>query len=92
MTPLLTLRWASRIEGVSLLLLLFVAVPLKHVFGIPLAVRIAGTVHGVLFVVLVSSAFRARVEDLLPTSRVARVLGWSLVPFGFVAAERALRP
>jgi integral membrane protein len=36
-------------EGISFLLLLFVAMPLKYGFGIDRAVRIVGMAHGVLF-------------------------------------------
>lgn len=37
-------------EGISYVLLLFVAMPLKYGAGIPLAVTIVGGIHGVLFI------------------------------------------
>ena len=43
------LRAAGMIEGVSFLLLLGVAMPLKYFAGMPLAVKIGGWVHGLLF-------------------------------------------
>jgi integral membrane protein len=45
--------WA---EGISSLLLFFVAMPLKYVFDMPQMVTYVGTVHGVLFVIYVISA------------------------------------
>ena len=36
-------------EGISYLLLLFIAMPLKYGFGIDMAVRVVGMAHGVLF-------------------------------------------
>lgn len=42
-------KWIGRIEGVSFLLLLLVAMPLKYVYDYPLAVKYAGWVHGVFF-------------------------------------------
>lgn len=36
-------------EGVSYLLLLGIAMPMKYFFGMPLAVRTVGMAHGVLF-------------------------------------------
>ena len=41
------------IEGVSTLILFFVAMPLKYLAGKPIAVEIAGSIHGGLFVCLV---------------------------------------
>jgi|SRR5688572_18652335 len=48
------LRLAGMIEGVSTLILFGVAMPLKYLAGIPLAVTIVGSVHGFLFVALVT--------------------------------------
>ena len=44
------LRIIGNIEGVSYLILLFIAVPLKHAYHMPMAVRITGMAHGLLFV------------------------------------------
>jgi integral membrane protein len=57
-------------EGVSYLLLLFVAMPLKYWMGMPLAVRVVGMAHGVLFVLY-----------LVLLARAAKVLGprWVIV-------------
>lgn len=42
-------RTLSLIEGISLLILLFIAMPAKYYFGIPKIVPIVGTIHGLLF-------------------------------------------
>lgn len=42
-------RIAALLEGTSLLLLLFVAMPLKYMADIPMGVKIIGPIHGVLF-------------------------------------------
>ncbi|WP_438011042.1 DUF3817 domain-containing protein [Sorangium sp. So ce321] len=91
MTSLRSLRLASLVEGASLLLLLLVAMPLKYGLGLAVAVRVAGTIHGLLFLVLLSVASRAYFERAIPAPRLLRVLGLSLVPLGFLAAERLLR-
>lgn len=44
------LRRVGRWEGVSFLVLLGLAMPLKYLFGQPLAVTLVGSVHGALFV------------------------------------------
>ena len=43
-------RLISFIEGISFLILVFIAMPLKYLAGIPLAVKIVGMAHGVLFI------------------------------------------
>jgi integral membrane protein len=44
------LRLASFVEATTLLILLLVAVPLKHAMGYALATRIMGPVHGAAFI------------------------------------------
>jgi integral membrane protein len=44
------LRYASLLEGTTLLLLLGIAVPLKHIFGWDMGVRVMGPIHGLAFV------------------------------------------
>ena len=41
----------NTVEGYSFLILLFIAMPLKYILGFPLAVKIAGMIHGVLFII-----------------------------------------
>lgn len=45
-------------EGISFLILLLVAMPLKYFFNFPQAVKVFGWAHGVLFVVYLWLAFR----------------------------------
>jgi integral membrane protein len=71
--------------------LLFVAMPLKYWAGLPLAVRIVGSVHGLLFVLFVGTLFRAAVEREWPLRRSAVALLSSLVPFGTFAFDRSLK-
>ena len=40
----------ATLEGISLLLLLFVAMPLKYIFDLPEFVRVIGMAHGLLFI------------------------------------------
>ena len=42
--------WVSRFEGISFLLLLGVAMPLKYIWYWPLGVEVIGMAHGLLFV------------------------------------------
>jgi len=47
------LRQLAIVEGISTLVLFGIAMPLKYFAGMPLAVRIVGSLHGALFVALV---------------------------------------
>ena len=60
-TPVGRFRIVAFWEGISFLLLLFVAMPLKYGLGIDVAVRIVGMAHGVLFLgYCVTLAFAGR--------------------------------
>lgn len=50
-TSISRLRKAGFIEGMSLLTLLLIAMPLKYFADIPMAVTIVGSLHGALFVI-----------------------------------------
>ena len=45
-----TLRVVGFLEGISFLLLLFIAMPMKYIFDNPMLVKYVGMGHGVLFI------------------------------------------
>lgn len=90
-TPLGRLRAVAIVEAISYLVLLFVAMPLKYVWGIPLAVRVAGAIHGLLFVAFVVALVRAADERSWPLRRSALVFATSLVPFATFWIDGSLR-
>ena len=92
MSPTTQLRIASLLEGFSFLLLLFLAMPLKYVFGMPMATRMVGGLHGLLFVNLLLSVLRVRIEGVRTAVSLVKVIALSFVPFGFLAVDRQLRP
>lgn len=76
-------RKIALLEGASLLLLLFVAVPLKYWANIPLAVKIIGPVHGLLFLTFIGFLlfhFVAR-RDLTLVQTLLGIVA-AFVPFG----------
>ena len=90
MSALAMLRLYGFLEGVSFLVLLFVAMPLKYLAGLPIAVRLAGGVHGLLFLLFVSALFRVSTERAWSAQRTLRALAASLVPGGTFVLNRAL--
>jgi integral membrane protein len=91
MTELRQLRIVALLEGASFVLLLFVAMPLKYLLSMPLAVRIVGSLHGVLFLLFVVALFRAASERRWPAARSGLALLASVVPFATFVFDRSLR-
>ncbi len=81
-TPTARLRAIAFIEGISYLVLLLIAMPLKYLADMPLWVRIVGSIHGFLFVWLA-------LQTLAVMRLRGKSLGWgtrigiaSLIPLG----------
>ncbi len=87
--PVPFLRRAAFVEGVSFVLLLGVAMPLRTFADMPLAVTIGGWIHGALFFVFCWALWSARVLHW-PLRRYAGIFVSSLVPFGMLVADRYL--
>lgn len=87
------LRLVGFLEGVSFLLLLGVAMPLKYVAGQPEAVRVVGMAHGILFLLYLWATVLAAFEFKWSWSRSFLVAAASLLPFGpFYADAKWLKP
>lgn len=76
------LRHVGLWEGVSYLVLLCVAMPLKYLLEQPLAVRVTGAVHGALFLVLVYALLSVALRRRWSVYQALAVLGAALIPFG----------
>jgi integral membrane protein len=87
---LTNLRRLGFVEGVSTLVLFGIAMPLKYLAGLPLAVRIAGTLHGILFVGLALMLMIA--VSRVPITRWMAIAGIAaaVVPFGPFVYDRWL--
>ncbi len=91
MQSIRNLRYIGIAEGISFLVLLLIAMPLKYAFGWPLAVKYVGWAHGVLFVlygIAVLGAVRAMKWGL---KGVAIAMIASLLPAGTFVLDRSLR-
>lgn len=76
-------RWLGYVEGVSMLALLLVAMPLKYAFDRPGAVSVVGMIHGVLFLL-----YAGAIVALF----AAGSLRWRAMVIGLVAAVIPLGP
>lgn len=90
LNPLARLRAVSILEGLSLLVLLGIAMPLKYLAHEPAAVRVVGMAHGVLFVAYVLLLAQNAFERRWSIGKAGLGLVLSVVPFGAFYAERQL--
>lgn len=80
-----TYSWFRRIalaEGVSFLVLLFIAMPLKYLAKQPMATTIVGGLHGVLFVAFIFLAWETKGEYKRSLSWFGKSFLASIIPFG----------
>lgn len=85
------LRTIAMIEAVAFLLLLFVAVPLKHLAGIPGPVLVLGPIHGIAYLAYVWLIGREAVERAWPPSRAVWLAVAGLIPLAPFFIVRSLR-
>lgn len=86
-TPIGRLRIIAFLEGVSFLVLLGIAMPLKYMAGLPEAVRMVGMAHGVLFILYVLLLIQVAVEKAWSLKISTLAFLASLVPFGTFYAD-----
>lgn len=81
-------KWVSILEGMSFLILLLLAMPLKYLFDMPQMVEHVGMAHGVLFIAYVLGAILMFKPLNWNFKELLIVLGCSLVPFGPFYVEK----
>lgn len=85
------LRLVGLLEGVSLLLLVGIAVPVKHLYGDPYLVQSIGPVHGILFLLFVFNALSVGVEQQWKFRDTTwKVLLACIIPFGTFYIDRKI--
>ncbi|MFK7833129.1 MAG: DUF3817 domain-containing protein [Winogradskyella sp.] len=81
-------RIVALLEGVSYLLLLFIAVPIKYISEDPQYVKMLGMPHGVLFMAYVVIAIFISAYMKWNLKTLAIVLAASVIPFGTFYVEK----
>lgn len=90
-SALTRLRVVGLLEGVSFLVLLGIAMPLKYLAGMPEMVRIVGWTHGLLFVAFLAAVAHVARRLCWPYERIAGAVAAALLPFGTFVLDRRLR-
>ena len=83
-------RISGVLEGISFLVLLGIAMPLKYLAGQPEMVRYVGSAHGVLFVWYVIAVLLVRFEYKLSNYKTALALASSFLPFGTFYTDKKI--
>jgi integral membrane protein len=85
------LRLIAFLEGISLIVLVFIAVPLKYAYGNPIMVKVVGQIHGILFLLFVFNALKVGVEQHWKFKTTTwKVLLACIVPFGTFYIDRKI--
>ena len=81
-------RLVAFLEGVSYILLLFFATPVKYILEDPKYVKLLGMPHGLLFIAYIAFAFLLRKEFSWNNNEFGTILLASLIPFGTFYIDR----
>ena len=90
-SPIGRLRLVGILEGISFLLLLGIAMPLKYAAGIPEAVSVVGAPHGALFVLYALAVVHVKFAYKWSIGRSLFAFLMSVIPFGPFILERQLK-
>lgn len=84
-------RKTALIEGLSYLILLFIAMPLKYFFNIPEGVKYFGWIHGVLFLIFMVALVLAAIQYRWNFKRIMLYLIASVLPFVPFILDKSLK-
>jgi integral membrane protein len=81
-------RKAAIAEGISFLVLLGIAMPLKYLAKLPVAVLIAGSIHGLLFITFMVLAWEAKNKYNKSGGWMGKAFLASILPFGTFVMDK----
>jgi len=84
-------KYVSLTEGISFLVLLFLAMPLKYAFDMPMAVKVVGWAHGVLFMAYLYVLIPTALKLNWSWKRIFMAFVASVLPFGPFVFDRDLK-
>ena len=90
MSELQKFRLINKIEGISFLILLFIAMPMKYSFGYPMATKVVGMLHGLLVFAFIYQIIEAKKEAGFTLKETALYTILSLIPFGSFYTDKLL--
>jgi integral membrane protein len=91
MSQIRVFRIIALAEGSSFLLLLFMAMPMKYLMGLPKVVTVVGAIHGILFLLYVGQLVRLRTKYQWDNRFSFIAFFASILPFGTFFFDKYLR-
>jgi integral membrane protein len=85
------MRLASVLEATTLAVLVFVAVPLKHVFGMPQFVSAMGPLHGLAFLFYIWMLIQSHFQLRWTGAEWLRMVAFAFIPLAGFVNERLLK-
>lgn len=86
-----TLYWLALLDGLALLALVAIGLPLKYSMDFPLLVKILGPTHGVLFIALSITLVTALLQKQIKPLLALIVFVGALIPMGAFYADYRLK-
>lgn len=83
-----TFRIIALLEGISYILLLLIATPIKYLTGNDMFVKMLGMPHGLLFIAYLIIALVLRSEQKWDNKKTFQILIASILPFGTFYIDR----
>jgi len=90
-TALKNLRLTGFVEGTSMLVLMFIAMPLKYLADKPAMVTIVGWAHGFLFILYMLMAFVVFIKHKWPFKKLVYAFVAAFLPFGTFVFDAQLK-
>ncbi len=84
-------RMVGIAEGISFLVLLCIAMPLKYMLDMPMAVKVVGWLHGALFVAYIYFAFEIFTSFKKEILWLGKAMLAAVFPFGTFILDRELK-
>ena len=91
MKKLSWLRKAGIAEGISFLVLLGIAMPMKYIFHQPMAVTVVGWAHGILFVAFLFLAWEYKTDRNKSSTWFALAFLAAIIPTGTFFFDKKLK-
>lgn len=76
------LRIMGFLEGISLIVLVFIAVPMKYWYDDASLTKMMGPIHGALFLLFLLNTFSAGIEQKWKAKTTGMILASCFIPFG----------
>ena len=90
-TKIKQFRFIAITEGISFLILLLIAMPLKYMYGMPEYTKIVGMAHGILFLTFIYLLLEVHSQYKWSIKYSLFAFVSSLIPFGTFLLERRFK-